>query len=208
LRASPGPRLATGHVIQRVQQQGAKRNVTKQLREFSRLQRTVSRSRGRNRMPALALLSRPANFNRSAAMSAGRRLLARHQGRPTRTAKMRIAFDNPIKNDPRSSSPPHKRSCKPDSIPLLLGFAANRKSPQNLGLWCREGESNPHSPFGPADFKSAASANFAIPATRLGFRDARELYPPRTWASAQRPHLRTHLQWLDCTEWVLLSGCL
>jgi hypothetical protein len=31
-------------------------------------------------------------------------------------------------------------------------------------LWCREGESNPHSPFGPADFKSAASANFAIPA--------------------------------------------
>jgi hypothetical protein len=30
--------------------------------------------------------------------------------------------------------------------------------------WCREGESNPHSPFGPADFKSAASANFAIPA--------------------------------------------
>ncbi len=31
-------------------------------------------------------------------------------------------------------------------------------------IWCREGESNPHSPFGPADFKSAASANFAIPA--------------------------------------------
>jgi hypothetical protein len=30
--------------------------------------------------------------------------------------------------------------------------------------WCREGESNPYSPFGPADFKSAASANFAIPA--------------------------------------------
>jgi hypothetical protein len=26
-------------------------------------------------------------------------------------------------------------------------------------IWCREGESNPHSPFGPADFKSAASAN-------------------------------------------------
>src|SRR3974390_2356271 len=30
--------------------------------------------------------------------------------------------------------------------------------------WCREGESTPHRPFGPADFKSAASANFAIPA--------------------------------------------
>ncbi len=34
--------------------------------------------------------------------------------------------------------------------------------------WCREGESNPHRPFGPADFKSAASANFAIPA-RVSF---------------------------------------
>ncbi len=31
-------------------------------------------------------------------------------------------------------------------------------------LWCREGESNPHRAFAPADFKSAASANFAIPA--------------------------------------------
>src|ERR1700722_18312658 len=30
--------------------------------------------------------------------------------------------------------------------------------------WCREGESNPHRAFAPADFKSAASANFAIPA--------------------------------------------
>src|SRR5215467_13223795 len=30
--------------------------------------------------------------------------------------------------------------------------------------WCREGDLNPHSPFGPADFKSAASASFAIPA--------------------------------------------
>ena len=30
--------------------------------------------------------------------------------------------------------------------------------------WCREGDLNPHRPFGPADFKSAASASFAIPA--------------------------------------------
>ena len=30
--------------------------------------------------------------------------------------------------------------------------------------WCRERESNPHGPFGPRDFKSRASANFAIPA--------------------------------------------
>jgi hypothetical protein len=36
--------------------------------------------------------------------------------------------------------------------------------------WCREGESNPHSPFGPADFKSAASANFAIPASERNAR--------------------------------------
>ena len=36
-----------------------------------------------------------------------------------------------------------------------------------MEIWCREGESNPHSPFGPADFKSAASANFAIPARLL-----------------------------------------
>ena len=30
--------------------------------------------------------------------------------------------------------------------------------------WCREGDLNPHNPFGSADFKSAASASFAIPA--------------------------------------------
>ncbi len=33
--------------------------------------------------------------------------------------------------------------------------------------WCREGDSNPHNPLRSADFKSAASANFAIPACAL-----------------------------------------
>jgi hypothetical protein len=32
--------------------------------------------------------------------------------------------------------------------------------------WCPEGDLNPHRPFGPADFKSAASASFAIRALR------------------------------------------
>src|SRR6185312_1620849 len=41
--------------------------------------------------------------------------------------------------------------------------------------WCPEGDLNPHSPLGPADFKSAASADFAIRA-----RIARHYaYPPR-----------------------------
>ena len=31
-------------------------------------------------------------------------------------------------------------------------------------VWCREGDLNPHNPCGSADFKSAASASFAIPA--------------------------------------------
>jgi integrase len=47
-------------------------------------------------------------------------------------------------------------ACEAAKVPGLLFH--------DLRRWCREGESNPHSPFGPADFKSAASANFAIPA--------------------------------------------
>ena len=35
--------------------------------------------------------------------------------------------------------------------------------------WCREGDLNPHNPFGSADFKSAASASFAIPAFRVSY---------------------------------------
>src|SRR5450631_2931985 len=35
-------------------------------------------------------------------------------------------------------------------------------------IWCREGDLNPHNPFGSADFKSAASASFAIPAPISG----------------------------------------
>ena len=48
---------------------------------------------------------------------------------------------------------------------FCFGWNPESNHAGSLGfLWCREGESNPHSPFGPADFKSAASANFAIPA--------------------------------------------
>jgi hypothetical protein len=32
--------------------------------------------------------------------------------------------------------------------------------------WCREGESNPHAPFGASDFKSDTSASSVIPAHR------------------------------------------
>ena len=35
-------------------------------------------------------------------------------------------------------------------------------SVQMREVWCPEGDLNPHRPFGPADFKSAASASFAI----------------------------------------------
>ena len=43
----------------------------------------------------------------------------------------------------------------------------SRANPKDfcINCWCREGESNPHRAFAPADFKSAASANFAIPAS-------------------------------------------
>ncbi len=42
--------------------------------------------------------------------------------------------------------------------------------------WCPEGDLNPHRPFGPADFKSAASANFAIRALGAGvIRGLRQL---------------------------------
>src|ERR1700678_2812583 len=50
----------------------------------------------------------------------------------------------------------------------FAGARARRRNPERSDgpahLWCREGESNPHRAFAPADFKSAASANFAIPA--------------------------------------------
>src|SRR5208337_4507543 len=39
----------------------------------------------------------------------------------------------------------------------------------NIFIWCPEGDLNPHSPCGPADFKSAASADFAIRALRLSY---------------------------------------
>ena len=50
---------------------------------------------------------------------------------------------------------------------MLTNIESTRPERNVRPSWCREGESNPHSPFGPADFKSAASANFAIPAREL-----------------------------------------
>ena len=38
----------------------------------------------------------------------------------------------------------------------------NRRARFQGRTWCPEGDLNPHRPFGPADFKSAASADFAI----------------------------------------------
>ena len=44
----------------------------------------------------------------------------------------------------------------------------NALSDNLLIFWCPEGDLNPHSPCGPADFKSAASADFAIRASAVG----------------------------------------
>src|ERR1017187_9460405 len=49
--------------------------------------------------------------------------------------------------------------------------------------WCREGDLNPHNPFGSADFKSAASASFAIPA-----RKESALRGARLLSSLQQAH--------------------
>jgi hypothetical protein len=52
-----------------------------------------------------------------------------------------------------------------NNTPLFMPFCQTNYS--QWVIWCREGESNPHRAFTPADFKSAASANFAIPAPRV-----------------------------------------
>jgi hypothetical protein len=46
------------------------------------------------------------------------------------------------------------------SVPACLQFCGNSR-------WCREGDLNPHDLLESADFKSAASADFAIPACHL-----------------------------------------
>jgi len=74
----------------------------------------------------------------------------------------------------------HHSATSPTTTVLLQLTVFNRRlthhehsldKPQTIQnkkeIWCREGESNPHRAFAPADFKSAASANFAIPARAL-----------------------------------------
>jgi hypothetical protein len=75
------------------------------------------------------------------------------------------------------NSPYHILSSNPDYAPVSNRVASYiwQNSHQNshqpkflfcriLEEWCREGDSNPHNHFWSADFKSAASASFAIPA--------------------------------------------
>jgi hypothetical protein len=53
--------------------------------------------------------------------------------------------------------------------------------------WCPEGDLNSHSPFGPADFKSAASADFAIRAScshRIRIADDSEVASTLAFPSA------------------------
>src|SRR5262245_40369329 len=66
--------------------------------------------------------------------------------------------------------------------------------------WCRGGESNPHGPRGPADFKSAASPSSATPAT--AFHDCMEAasgFEPlnRGFADLRLNHLATPPQPLN-----------
>ncbi len=54
------------------------------------------------------------------------------------------------------------RNCIQESFEEILSEVQDRC------CWCREGDLNPHNHFWSADFKSAASANFAIPACLYG----------------------------------------
>ena len=50
---------------------------------------------------------------------------------------------------------------------LLITLRSGWKTQVLPNVWCREGDSNPHNRFRSADFKSAASASSAIPASLL-----------------------------------------
>jgi hypothetical protein len=71
---------------------------------------------------------------------------------------------------------PQRQSNSPKPAePPPHSFVASRPAPLHFQtitpvrlMWCREGDLNPHNPFGSADFKSAASASFAIPACSQG----------------------------------------
>ena len=59
------------------------------------------------------------------------------------------------KNQQPSEQPPDEKC-----LPKLGGIIACN----SFIMWCPEGDLNPHGRLRPADFKSAASANFAIQA--------------------------------------------
>jgi hypothetical protein len=83
--------------------------------------------------------------------------------------------------------------------------AVNERLEPLPGSWCREGESNPHRAFAPADFKSAASANFAIPARDHFSLTGMGVIPPidgeavidgegvkmKEWADSQKIRMRS-----------------
>src|SRR5208283_3396409 len=90
--------------------------------------------------------------------------------------------------------------------------SAEPRAPVSYGrsrreTWCREGDLNPHNPFGSADFKSAASASFAIPARKWLLAQSRiagELSPNQvpTCGIATRD---LALQWRGWPAWSCTS---
>ena len=58
---------------------------------------------------------------------------------------------------------------------LCTGISCDKKSPVFMRsiVWCPETESNRHVPFGTRDFKSRASASFAI---RAGTKPLKRIY--------------------------------
>src|SRR5208337_4025406 len=72
-------------------------------------------------------------------------------------------YDESVRGDSYSAGQSHTRQ----QIKCTRQRTVEDLSNALLKGWCREGESNPHNPFGSADFKSAASASFAIPALVL-----------------------------------------
>ncbi len=67
-------------------------------------------------------------------------------------------------NSSRASRLRHVEGLRRASKETPRGTQRHDKALATKVKWCREGDLNPHNPFGSADFKSAASASFAIPA--------------------------------------------
>ncbi len=61
-----------------------------------------------------------------------------------------------------------QRPVPPTKMETALRVEISAESSYYWTYWCPEGDLNPHRPFSPADFKSAASANFAIRALGAG----------------------------------------